>query len=70
VAKVTTRISVRGVDLKDMLTEATSQLADLTDATFTVTEIDLWPGSEDVAMKDGMARLWSASFTMEADVSL
>lgn len=69
-AKVTTRISIRGVDLKEMLAEAHTQLADLTDATFTVTEVDLWPGGEDVAMKDGMARIWSASFTMETDVAL
>lgn len=69
-AKVTTRISVRGVDLKEMLKEAHAQLADLSDSAFTVTDVDLWPGAEDVAMKDGMARVWSATFTMEADVSL
>lgn len=68
-AKVTTRISVRGVDLKEMLKQAHEQLADLTDSAFTVTEVDLYP-IDDVAVKDGMARLWSASFTMETDVSL
>jgi hypothetical protein len=46
------------------------QLSDLTDAPFTVTQVDLWPGAEDVAMKEGMARIWSATFTMEADVTL
>lgn len=67
--KVTTRISVRGTDLKEMLKQAHEQLADLSDAAFTATEVDLYP-IDDVAAKDGMMRLWSASFTMEADVSL
>jgi hypothetical protein len=68
-AKVTTRISVRGVDLKDMLQQAYEQLADLSDARFTVTDVDLYP-MDDVAVKDGMARLYSATFTMEAEVAL
>lgn len=68
-AKVTTRISVRGTDLKEMLRQAHEQLGELTDAEFTATEIDLYP-IDDVAAKDGMMRLWSGSFTMEADVSL
>jgi hypothetical protein len=52
VAKLTTHISIRGVDLKDMLQQAREQLADLSDATFTVTDVDLtsptkraWRGS-------------------------
>lgn len=68
-AKVTTRISVRGTDLKEMLKQAHDQLADLSDSAFTATEIDLYP-IDDVAAKDGMMRLWSGTFTMEADVSL
>jgi hypothetical protein len=69
VAKLTTHISIRGVDLKDMLQQAREQLADLSDATFTVTDVDLYV-MEDIADKEGMARLWSASFTMEANVDL
>jgi hypothetical protein len=66
--KITTRISVKGVDLKEMMASAITQLADLTDAKFKITEIDLW-GDEDVAAKNGMARLWSASMTLEANIS-
>lgn len=68
-AKVTTMISVRGTDLKEMLREAQEQMAELTDTPFTVTQIDLY-AIDDVAAKDGMVRLWSGSFSMEADVSL
>jgi len=68
-AKVTTRVSVRGIDLKDMLKQAHEQLADLSESPFTVTEVDLY-GIDDVAVKDGMARLWSATFTMETNVDL
>jgi hypothetical protein len=68
-AKVTTRVSVRGVDLKDMLKEAHAQLSDLTDSPFTVTDVDLY-AIDDIASKDGLARLWSATFTMETDVTL
>lgn len=68
-AKITTRVSLQGVDLKEMLQQAQKQLADLTDATFTVTDVDLYP-INDIAVKDGMARLWSATFTMETEVTL
>lgn len=68
-AKVTTTVNVRGVDLKEMLKQAHEQLSDLTDAPFTVTNVDLY-AIDDIASKEGMARLWSASFTMETDVSL
>lgn len=68
-AKVTVSISVRGVDLKEMLAQAHEQLGDLSDAPFTVTQVDLY-AVDDIASKDGMARLWSGSFTAEADVSL
>jgi TnpA family transposase len=66
--KVTARLTVKGVDLKEMMNQAIGQMADLTDAQWTISEIELW-GQEDVASREGMARLWSASMSLEANVS-
>jgi len=65
--KVTCRISVKGVDLKDMMAQAVGQMMDLTDAKWKITDIDLW-GQEDIASRSGMARLWSASMVLEANI--
>lgn len=67
--KVTTRISVRGVDLKDMIAQAREQVSDLSDAEFVVTDVDVYP-IDDIATQQGMARLWSASLTLEANLKV
>ena len=67
-AKATIRVSVKGVDLKEMMTSAREQVADLTDAKWTITEIEIWGGPEDIAVKNGMARLYSASMTLQANI--
>lgn len=67
VAKVTARIGVRGIDLKEMMASALDQLSELSAETWTITEVELY-GSEDIASKSGMAQLWSASMTAEANV--
>lgn len=67
-AKVTARVSVRGIDLKEMMQGALDQLSELSSEKWTIIEIDLY-GSEDIASKSGMAQLWSASMTAEANVT-
>jgi len=42
-------------------------MMDLTEAKWKITDIRLW-GQEDVASRSGMARLWSASMTLEANI--
>lgn len=64
-AKVTARVSVKGIDLKEMMASAMDQLGELSDATWKITEVDLW-GSEDIASRDGLAQVWTASMTAEA----
>lgn len=66
-SKVTVSINVRGIDLKEMMAQAKEQLADLTDAEWTITDVALYC-VDDIAGRDGMARLWNASMTMEATV--
>lgn len=67
-AKVTARITVRGVDLGQMMAQAKAQLAELSDAKWSVSEVDLY-SIDEMATKDGMAPLWSASMTLEANVT-
>jgi polysaccharide pyruvyl transferase WcaK-like protein len=67
VAKVTARVSVRGIDLKEMMSSALDQLSELSAETWTITEVDLY-GSEDIASRDGMAQLWSAQMVAETNV--
>jgi hypothetical protein len=69
VAKATIRVSVKGVDLREMMANAKEQVAELTDAKWTITEIEVWGGPEDIAVKNGMARLYSASMTLEANIT-
>lgn len=66
-AKVTVRLQVRGVDLKEMMSGAVEQAGELSEAAWKITEIDVW-GNEDIASRQGMARLWQASMTLEATV--
>jgi hypothetical protein len=66
-AKVTARVNVRGVDLKEMMATTIEQLGELADAKWTITEVDLY-GSEDIASRQGMATLWAASMTAEANL--
>jgi hypothetical protein len=66
-AKVTARLSVKGTDLREMMEQAKEQMADLGDAQWRITEVELW-NQEDMASKSGMVRLWSGSFTLEANV--
>lgn len=66
-AKVTARVSVRGIDLKEMMASALDQLSELSSEAWTITEVDLY-GSEDIASRDGMAQLWTASMTAETSL--
>ena len=68
-AKVTIRVSAKGIDLKEMMANAKEQVADLADANWKITDVEVWSGPEDIAVKNGMARLYSALMTLEANIS-
>lgn len=65
--KVTARINVRGIDLSQMIADAKEKLSELTDAEWKINEVDLY-GDEDISSRQGMARLWSASMSAEANI--
>lgn len=66
-AKVTARVNVKGIDLKEMMASAMEQLGELSDTTWTITDVDLW-GHEDFASRNGLAQLWSASMSAETNL--
>lgn len=67
-AKVTARMSSRGVDLSQMIAQAKDQLSELSDAKWKLSDVDLY-SVEDIATKEGLSPVWSASMTFEADVT-
>lgn len=67
-AKVTAQLSVRGVDLKEMRARAIEQMQELEAVQWTITECSLY-SYDDEPERDGLARRWNATFTLEAQVS-
>mgnify|MGYP001316287895 CR=1 FL=1 len=67
-SKVTVRVSVKGTDIREMMATAKEQVADLGDAPWTISEMELY-GQDDMATKQGLVKMWSASMTLDADVN-
>lgn len=67
--KVTARVPMRGVDLKQMMDEAKAKMADVAPGVpFKITDVQMMDMGEDLGTRQGMARMFACDMTMEADV--
>lgn len=67
-ATIKVRTDMSGVDLAQMIRQVKEQLSELSATEWRIVEADLW-SSDDVASRQGMARLWRGGFTAETTIA-
>jgi ribosomal protein L11 len=68
--KVSVHLNMKGVDIREMMAQAKEKMADVagSDVKFKITEMEMRDYGDDMATKQGMARLYYCDMTLEANI--